>query len=100
VAEADNLAAICEPIVYKMREPRCLATLWASTACYKDSFTFKFYLAANLIQNKIHEHSTTVLSFPVSKLVRVIQRLTVYIGTQTGSCPTVVKVFQWVANLH
>jgi hypothetical protein len=27
---ADNLAAICVPIV---------TTLWASTACYRDSFT-------------------------------------------------------------
>jgi hypothetical protein len=37
--KADNLIAICEPIVYKMWEPRRLTILWASTACYKDSFT-------------------------------------------------------------
>jgi hypothetical protein len=37
--KADNLIAICEPIVYKMWEPRRLTTLWASTACYKDRFT-------------------------------------------------------------
>jgi hypothetical protein len=30
--KADNLTTICEPIR--------LTTLWASTACYKDSFTF------------------------------------------------------------
>jgi hypothetical protein len=30
---ADNLAAICEPIVEKMWEPQPLATLRASTAC-------------------------------------------------------------------
>jgi hypothetical protein len=36
----DNLTAICEPIVYKMWEPRRLTTLWAFTACYRDSFTF------------------------------------------------------------
>jgi hypothetical protein len=40
---ADNLIAICEPIVQKMWEPRRLTTLWSSTACYGDSFTF-FYL--------------------------------------------------------
>jgi hypothetical protein len=40
--KADNLTAICEPIVYKMWEPRRLTTLWASTACYRDSFTFIF----------------------------------------------------------
>jgi hypothetical protein len=38
--KADNLAAICEPIAYKMWKPRRATTLWASTACYKDSFTF------------------------------------------------------------
>jgi hypothetical protein len=41
--KADNLTAICEPVVYKMWEPRRLTTLCASTACYRDSFTF-FYL--------------------------------------------------------
>jgi hypothetical protein len=39
---ADNLTAICEPIVWKMWEPRRLTTLWTFTACYKDSFTFIF----------------------------------------------------------
>jgi hypothetical protein len=28
VCKADNLSAICEPIVYKMWEPRHLTTLW------------------------------------------------------------------------
>jgi hypothetical protein len=37
-----NLSANCEPIVYKMREPRHLTTLWAFTACYRDSFTLPF----------------------------------------------------------
>jgi hypothetical protein len=32
--KADNLIAICEPIVYKMWEPRRLTILWVSTACY------------------------------------------------------------------
>jgi hypothetical protein len=40
VGEADKLTAICEPTVYKMWEPRRLTTLWASTACYRHSFTF------------------------------------------------------------
>jgi hypothetical protein len=38
--KTENLTAICEPIVYKMWEPQCLTTTWASTACYKDSFIF------------------------------------------------------------
>jgi hypothetical protein len=44
VREADNLTAICEPIVQKMWEPRRLTTLWAFMVCYRDSFTFFFYL--------------------------------------------------------
>jgi hypothetical protein len=36
--KADILTAICEPIVYKMWEPRRLTTLWASTACSRDTF--------------------------------------------------------------
>jgi hypothetical protein len=38
--KADNLTSICEP----MWEPRRLTTLLASTACYRDSFTFAFYI--------------------------------------------------------
>jgi hypothetical protein len=46
--EAD-LTAFCEPTIYKMWEPRCLTTLWASTACYRDSFAF---LMAKSFSNK------------------------------------------------
>jgi hypothetical protein len=38
--KADNLTAICEPIGYKLWEPQHLTTLWVSTACYGDSFTY------------------------------------------------------------
>jgi hypothetical protein len=38
--KADNLTAICEPLVYKMWEPRCLIALWPSEVCYYDRFTF------------------------------------------------------------
>jgi hypothetical protein len=41
--KADNLTAICEPIVEKMWEPRRLTTLWASTACYRESFALCSY---------------------------------------------------------
>jgi hypothetical protein len=36
-AKADNLITICELIVYKMWEPQRLATLRASTTCYRNS---------------------------------------------------------------
>jgi hypothetical protein len=40
VSKAGNLTDICEPIVQKMWEPRRFTALCASTACYRDSFTF------------------------------------------------------------
>jgi hypothetical protein len=48
VRKSDNLTTICEPIFWKMWEPRHLTTLWASTACYKDSLAHK---ADNLTAN-------------------------------------------------
>jgi hypothetical protein len=48
--KADNLTAIYEPIVCKMLEPRRLTALLASTACYRDSFTF-FMTARSKAQN-------------------------------------------------
>jgi hypothetical protein len=41
VGKVDKHTAICELIVYKMLQPRRLTTLWASTACDRDSFTFR-----------------------------------------------------------
>jgi hypothetical protein len=40
--KANILTAICEPIVYKMWEPRHLTALRVSTARYRDNFTFTF----------------------------------------------------------
>jgi hypothetical protein len=41
--KADNLTATYEPICLdKMWESRRLTTLWVSTACYRDNFTFAF----------------------------------------------------------
>jgi hypothetical protein len=36
--KADSLTAISESIVWKMWESRYLITIWASMACYRDSF--------------------------------------------------------------
>jgi hypothetical protein len=46
---------ICEPIFYKMWEPRRLSTFWASMACYRDSFTFYHY--SLVPQHKIDKQS-------------------------------------------
>jgi hypothetical protein len=35
-----DISSIFEPIAYKMWELLRLTTLWASTACYRDSFSF------------------------------------------------------------
>jgi hypothetical protein len=45
--KADNLTATCRLIVWKIWEPRRLTTLWAFTACYRDSFTFIFLILTN-----------------------------------------------------
>jgi hypothetical protein len=42
VHKADNLT-ICETIVYKMWEPQHLTALWASTACYRETFTYFYF---------------------------------------------------------
>jgi hypothetical protein len=47
--KADNSTTICVPIVWKMWEPQCLTTLWASTAFYTDIFTF-FYVNAESVE--------------------------------------------------
>jgi hypothetical protein len=39
--EAGDHAAVSEPIVLKIWEPRCLTTLRTSTACYTDGFMYK-----------------------------------------------------------
>jgi hypothetical protein len=57
VRGADNLTAICEPIVWKMWEPRRLTALWAFTACYRDTFTF-FYVEVIVLMCLAQDRST------------------------------------------
>jgi hypothetical protein len=40
-----------------MREPRSLTTLWASTACYKGSFTFYYFFLSSIENRLIILHS-------------------------------------------
>jgi hypothetical protein len=64
--KADNLTAICESIVYKMWEPRHLTALWASKACYMDSFTFIYivyiYIYIYIYINGRYENSPAVVA--------------------------------------
>jgi hypothetical protein len=59
--KADNLTAICEQIVYEMWEPRRLNTLWASTARYRDSFTFFINNSSFIIiEHTLSSHNSTL----------------------------------------
>jgi hypothetical protein len=59
---ADNPIAICEPSIWVMWEPGRLTTLWASTTCYRYSFTFIFTYLGFLCQSfrrLIHTHQSS-----------------------------------------
>jgi hypothetical protein len=71
-----TLTAICEPIVYKMWEPRRLITLWALTACYRDSFTFLwfsrvsvYFTYGNTLQNSHLWHPFAVTPCPFFRIL-------------------------------
>jgi hypothetical protein len=66
---ADNLTAICEPIVWKMWEPRRLTSLWAFTACYRDSFLDTICTAYKMMRLNFKEFCI-VLLLPVFSLHR------------------------------
>jgi hypothetical protein len=62
VRKADNLTAISEPIVKVMWDPQRLRTLWAFTACYRDSFTYFLRTVAVFCSRtfKISEKCTSI----------------------------------------
>jgi hypothetical protein len=76
--KADNLAAICEPIVHKILEPRCLTTLWSCTACYRDSFTCTPFSPTHIFQVHVRSLSPTDvidLDAPMLELAAELIRL-------------------------
>jgi hypothetical protein len=50
---------MCEPIIYKMWEPRRPRTPWASTSCYRDSITFSAHRHLVSKPYFLVSHSTT-----------------------------------------
>jgi hypothetical protein len=90
-----NLTAICKPTVSKMWEPRRLTTLWASTACYRDSFTFftlqknDVILPSNIFPTDLKKLYITSEVFTEVKIVvlwsltpcSLVQRYQLYGGT-------------------
>jgi hypothetical protein len=67
--KADNLTAICDPIVYKMWEPRRLTALWVSTACYRDTFTFTFYSIYLSLRSLLCLHQSSCLSYQILRTI-------------------------------
>jgi hypothetical protein len=57
--------------VYKMWEPRRLTTLWASTACYRDSFTFftDYQLLINIITTPMQQFHKVIIPHGVKKFL-------------------------------
>jgi hypothetical protein len=66
--KADNLTAICEPIIWIMWESRRPTILWVSTACYRDRFTFTFSLSDTTSYFNIWDHLYKLSSRYFSKL--------------------------------
>jgi hypothetical protein len=60
--KADNLTVICEPIFWKILEPRRLTTLCASTVCYRDSF---YISVRGDIKTHIHVKQQVTLCFVI-----------------------------------
>jgi hypothetical protein len=72
-----DLTAIYEPIVQKMWGPRPLTTLWASTASYRDTFTyFTYFYHLNPIQTLTH---LLLVIFPIEAYAyKVIHSISVF----------------------
>jgi hypothetical protein len=66
--KADNLTAICEPIVKKMWEPRRLTNIWAFTASFTrialPSFYFHFFLETRFVVRLVYFYSAAVIIIP------------------------------------
>jgi hypothetical protein len=78
---ADNPTAICEPIVQKMWESRRVTTLWACTACYRDSLTY-FFIFSDVMRS---------IPLEVCLLYRTIRRyIAVRTSEQTSSVFTIL----------
>jgi hypothetical protein len=71
VRRADNLTAIYEPTVYKMWEPQRLTVLWASTACYRDTFTLLFYFMNSTLKICKHKPHMRLLHFADTVIIKL-----------------------------
>jgi hypothetical protein len=70
--KADNLTAICEPIVYRMWESRHFTTLWAFTACYRSSFTNKVVLIVQESSCVVELITVFEISCPMQPSVEIL----------------------------
>jgi hypothetical protein len=69
--KADNLTAICESINYKIWDPRRLIQLWASMACYRDSFAFcrVFVTVKHMQMILVQRFHKVLLCFVIMKVI-------------------------------
>jgi hypothetical protein len=66
VRKADNITAICEPIVYKMWRPRRLTTLWVSMVCFTFYSFVAQFVGVFFLNIKQNNAKTTVIFMPTS----------------------------------
>jgi hypothetical protein len=81
VRKADNFTAICEPIVYKIWEPRRPIALWASVDWFRDGFTW-------------HEDSIKKLYWCIESLFYFLTGLSQYLFISIGNS----GVHEWTFN--
>jgi hypothetical protein len=84
--KADNLTAICEPIVYKMWEPQHLTTLWVSTAHYRDTFTFSLDILNTACSSSFFKLCCLINSFCFLRTGRITKPWPNRVGSLILSC--------------
>jgi hypothetical protein len=104
VRKADNLTAICEPIVWKKQKTRRLTNLRASTACYRDSFKFFYqhnYPTFDMFYFTLHISTPTVessIGITVFQNISLLNPCTlVLLNLDTYSCSHILNVLRiWI----
>jgi hypothetical protein len=81
-----NLTDICETIVQETWEPRCLTTLWASTACYRITSSWQAAYCVSLSPPLFFKHMASCLSGDVFCESVPVEVLPVGAVGRDGSC--------------
>jgi hypothetical protein len=91
-----------------MWEPRRLTTLWASTACYRDSFTFFFYKKPEIVfsvRGIIAPNKQNRVPFPIIRSYPTIHRPIENTGSnnnhtkwRTYTIWILIQKWDWIVN--